>query len=82
MRAHTTTLQVTCSCPYARTDSHVLALALGQVLRTMGGRFLNISDDTIQKEELERQKLEEWIEVLGDAGSNVVSRVSSWHFLT
>eukprot|EP00281_Chroomonas_sp_CCMP1168_P020882 CAMPEP_0206228714 /NCGR_PEP_ID=MMETSP0047_2-20121206/9313_1 /ASSEMBLY_ACC=CAM_ASM_000192 /TAXON_ID=195065 /ORGANISM="Chroomonas mesostigmatica_cf, Strain CCMP1168" /LENGTH=744 /DNA_ID=CAMNT_0053651969 /DNA_START=139 /DNA_END=2373 /DNA_ORIENTATION=+ len=42
-----------------------------QVLRTLGGRFLNISDETIQKEELERRKLEEWIDVLNDGGANV-----------
>ncbi len=110
-----------------------------QVLTTLGGRYLNISEETIQKEVLfpnlqqplafkdmlelcsyslfmctphgrrtlslrtwfhqllyasedsllnseygtlqegERQKLEEWIEVLNDGGANVVSTSIFWH---
>jgi len=41
-----------------------------ELLKTLGGRFDNISSETLRKEEMERAKMEEWVTLLQD-GSNV-----------
>jgi len=43
-----------------------------QVLQTLGGRFQNVSRDTIIKEETERMKMEEWVAILQDGGNTSV----------
>jgi putative transcriptional regulator len=43
-----------------------------QVLQTLGGRFQNVSRDTIIKEETERMKMEEWVSILQDGGNTSV----------
>jgi hypothetical protein len=44
---------------------------LPQILQLLGGRYVNISHDTIAREEMERIKAEEWIGVLQDGGNQV-----------
>ena len=42
-----------------------------QMLQLLGGRYANISQDTIAREELERLKAEEWMGVLQDGANQV-----------
>jgi hypothetical protein len=44
------------------------------MLQLLGGRYVNISHDTIAREEMERIKAEEWIGVLQDGGNQVHNR--------